>query len=59
MNETAVQRVEVAYMIAVKRSSLLFGIIYGALIFRERGLGAHLLAGMLMLGGVFLIAFLS
>jgi drug/metabolite transporter (DMT)-like permease len=53
----ALQRVEVAYMIAVKRTSLLFGILYGALLFRERGLGVHLIAGVLMLGGVFLIAF--
>jgi drug/metabolite transporter (DMT)-like permease len=51
----ALQLVEVAYMIAVKRTSLLFGILYGALIFGERGLGPHLVAGMLMLGGVFLI----
>lgn len=53
----ALQQVEVAYMIAVKRTSLLFGILYGAWIFKETGLGAHALAGALMLGGVFLIAF--
>lgn len=52
----ALQRVEVAYMIAVKRTSLLFGILFGALFFRERGLAVHILAGGLMLGGVFLIA---
>jgi len=52
----ALQRVAVAYMIAVKRTSLLFGILYGALLFHERGLGIHLIAGTLMLGGVFLIA---
>jgi len=51
----ALQRVEVAYMIAVKRTSLLFGILFGALFFRERGLWIHLLAGGLMLGGLFLI----
>jgi drug/metabolite transporter (DMT)-like permease len=52
----ALQGIEVAYMIAVKRSSLLFGILFGALFFGERGLGVHLLAGGLMLGGLFLIA---
>jgi drug/metabolite transporter (DMT)-like permease len=52
----AVQLVEVAYMIAVKRTSLLFGILFGALFFRERGLGIHVLAGGLMLAGAFLIA---
>jgi drug/metabolite transporter (DMT)-like permease len=52
----ALQRVEVAYMIAVKRTSLLFGMVYGALLFKEPGLGGHLLAGMVMLSGVALIA---
>jgi len=42
-------------MIAVKRTSLLFGILYGALWFRERGLGRHLIAGLLMVAGIFLI----
>jgi drug/metabolite transporter (DMT)-like permease len=42
-------------MIAVKRTSLLFGILFGALFFQERGLWVHVLAGGLMLGGVFLI----
>jgi drug/metabolite transporter (DMT)-like permease len=53
----ALQLVEVAYMIAVKRTSLLFGILYGALFFRERGLGPHLVAGSLMVCGVFLILY--
>ena len=52
----ALQQVEAAYMIAVKRSSLLFGILFGAILFRERGLGAHLAGGSLMLAGVALIA---
>jgi len=51
----AVARVEVAYMIAVKRTSLLFGILYGALLFSESGLRRHLLAGGLMVAGVALI----
>ena len=51
----ALQLVEVAYMIAVKRTSLLVGILYGALLFRERGLARHSLGGGIMLGGVFLI----
>lgn len=53
----AIQQVEVAYMIAVKRTSLLFGILYGALLFREANLAGHALAGAIMLAGVFLIAF--
>ncbi len=51
----AIQQVEVAYMIAVKRTSLLFGILYGVLVFRESGLAARLPAGVLMLAGVMLI----
>lgn len=52
----ALQQTEVAYMIAVKRVSLLFGMVYGALLFAERRLGTHLLAGGVMLAGVGLIA---
>jgi drug/metabolite transporter (DMT)-like permease len=52
----AIQEVEVAYMIAVKRTSLLFGILYGALLFGESGLGLHLFAGAMMLAGVVLIS---
>ena len=52
----AIQQVEGAYMIAVKRTSLLFGIVYGALLFKEQDLGRHLAAGVLMVAGVFLIA---
>jgi drug/metabolite transporter (DMT)-like permease len=51
----AIQAVEVAYMIAVKRTSLLFGILYGALIFRESGVKARLTAGAIMLAGVVVI----
>ena len=51
----AIQQVEVAYMIAVKRTSLLFGILYGAILFREQGIGRNLFAGGLMLAGVALI----
>ncbi len=52
----AVERVEVAYMIAVKRTSLLFGILYGWWWFRERHLGRHLLAGAVMVAGVAVLA---
>jgi drug/metabolite transporter (DMT)-like permease len=51
----AIAQVEVAYMIAVKRTSLLFGILYGALLFGEERLGQHLAAGALMIAGVVLI----
>ena len=51
----AIARVEVAYMIAVKRSSLLFGILFGALLFGERQVLRHFIAGILMVAGVGLI----
>ncbi len=52
----ALQQVEAAYMIAVKRSSMLFGIVLGAILFREQGVGSHLAGGGLIVTGVMLIA---
>lgn len=52
----AIATVEAAYMIAVKRVSLLFGILYGALLFDERHLGRNLVAGACMVAGVAMIA---
>ncbi|MBK5932241.1 DMT family transporter [Halochromatium salexigens] len=51
----ALRLTEVAYMIAVKRSSLLFGILYGVLLFREPNLINRLPGGLLMVSGVFVI----
>lgn len=53
----ALQLVEVAYMIAVKRTSLLFGILFGALLFCERQMATRLPAGALMIAGVAMILF--
>lgn len=52
----ALSMVEAAYMIAVKRTSLLFGMLYGALLFGESQLPRHLSAGTIMVAGVMLIA---
>jgi drug/metabolite transporter (DMT)-like permease len=52
----AIAHVTVAYMIAVKRTSLLFGMLYGAWLFGETGLKRNLVAGTLMIAGVCLIA---
>ena len=51
----AIAHIEVAYMVAVKRTSLLFGILYGAWLFGESGLKKNLAAGILMVLGVYLI----
>jgi len=48
----AISLTNVAYMIAVKRTSLLFGVLYGRYLFQERG---GVLASLIMLSGVFLI----
>ena len=48
----AINLTNVAYMIAVKRTSLLFGVLYGRYLFQERG---GLLATLVMLSGVILI----
>jgi drug/metabolite transporter (DMT)-like permease len=52
----AIAHVAVAYMIAVKRTSLLFGMLYGAWLFGETGLKRNLAAGVSMIAGVYLIA---
>jgi len=51
----AISQVEVAYMIAVKRTSMIFGMLLGAWMFKDMILRQHLSAGLIMLAGVFLI----
>lgn len=51
----AVNLVEVAYMISVKRLSLLFGVIYGYLLFGEEDLKQRLFGAALMVAGVAMI----
>ena len=52
----AVSMSNVAYMIAVKRTSLLFGVLYGFLLFGERNIRERLLGAVLMFIGFVLIA---
>jgi uncharacterized membrane protein len=52
----ALEKIQTAYMIAVKRTSILFSILLGALLFGDRRLAQHLAAGAVMVGGVALIA---
>lgn len=51
----ALSKVEAAYMVAVKRTSLVFGILYGAWLFQEAGLFKNFAAVSLMVAGVALI----
>ncbi len=52
----AVNMTNVAYMIAVKRLSLLMGVLYGHFLFGEEAIGERLLGGSLMVAGVALIS---
>lgn len=52
----AVSMTNVAYMIAVKRLSLLVGVLYGHFMFGEEALRERMLGGSLMVAGVALIA---
>ena len=55
----ALEKVQTAYMISVKRSSILFGILFGAALFGDKRLWLHLAAAAVMVGGVTLIALQS
>lgn len=51
----AMKLTNVAYMISVKRLSLIIGIFYGYVLFREKNLRERLLGGILMFAGFVLI----
>ncbi|MBI5749331.1 MAG: EamA family transporter [Nitrospinae bacterium] len=52
----AVILIEVPYMISVKRTSLLFGIIFGAIFFKETNIKEKLIGGIIMITGLVLIS---
>jgi drug/metabolite transporter (DMT)-like permease len=52
----ALSQAQVAYMIAVKRTSLLFGMAYGYLLFHETHFRQRLAGSLLMLAGVALLS---
>jgi drug/metabolite transporter (DMT)-like permease len=43
-------------MISLKRLSILFGVLYGAAVFKEKNIGVRLIGATLMLSGSVLIA---
>jgi drug/metabolite transporter (DMT)-like permease len=51
----AIELVPVSYMISVKRTSLIFSVLYGGVVFREKHIGLRLLGTCIMLSGVALI----
>ena len=54
----AILTIEISYMLSVKRTSLIFGVLYGWLLFRETNLRERMLGCIVILIGVGLIAFL-
>ena len=48
----AISMADVAYVISIKRTSLIFSVIYGWLIFKEVDIGERLLGSIFMLAGV-------
>jgi drug/metabolite transporter (DMT)-like permease len=51
----AISMTNVAYMISLKRTSLLFGVLYGAIWFKEEKIAERLTGAVIMILGVFLI----
>ena len=51
----SIELIEVAYMISVKRSSMLFSVIYGSVIFKEFNIRERLIGSSVMIAGVVLI----
>jgi uncharacterized membrane protein len=55
----AISLIEAAYMLSVKRSSLLFGVLFGALFFKEKHFKERLFGASLMMFGVLVIGLLG
>ena len=52
----AISQTQAAYMIALKRTSILFAVLYGAWLFREEHVRERLVGALIMLCGVVCIA---
>jgi drug/metabolite transporter (DMT)-like permease len=55
----AISMTNVAYMISLKRTSLLFGVIYGSVWFKEEKIAERLAGVLIMITGVFLIGWFA
>jgi uncharacterized membrane protein len=51
----AINLVEVSYMISVKRLSILFGVIYGVIFFKETNIKERFLGATVMVLGIIMI----
>ncbi len=52
---TAIRLIEVPYMVSIKRTSLLFAILFGGIFFKEKAIRQRLFGGLWMVAGVVLI----
>ncbi|MBN1849995.1 MAG: hypothetical protein JW932_15590 [Deltaproteobacteria bacterium] len=55
----AISLIQAAYMLSVKRTSLVFGVIFGVVLFKEQQLRERLFGAFVMMLGVFIIAILG
>ena len=55
----AISLIQAAYMISIKRTSLLFGVLYGAYWFKEQKIGERLFGAIIMIIGVFCIGWMD
>ena len=55
LHNLSIRLIEVPYMISVKRSSMIFGVLFGWLFFQEREIRSRLLGSAIMLAGIALI----
>jgi drug/metabolite transporter (DMT)-like permease len=53
----AISMVQAAYMISIKRMSLLFGVLYGAFLFKEEKIAERMTGAFIMVCGVLIIGF--
>jgi drug/metabolite transporter (DMT)-like permease len=51
----AISMVKAAYMISIKRFSVLFSVIYGRFVFQEKNIGMRLAGSLLMVSGAMII----
>jgi len=52
----AISLIEVSYMVSVKRLSILFGVLYGIMFFKETNIKERLLGATVMVSGIIVLA---
>jgi uncharacterized membrane protein len=52
----AISLIEVSYMISVKRLSILFGVLYGVMFFKETNIKERFLGATVMVSGIIMIS---